>query len=108
MTGKSTELAALTHTEIGRLLTAAEAAIAAKDWPAASALLTTVLGYEPTHAEATARLQFVRAQASGRPSRIHGGTHDEIHIGRGAVIGLVLLVVLGAAGAMALGVWAGS
>jgi hypothetical protein len=99
---------ALTHTEIGRLLKAAEAAIAAKDWPAASALLTSVLGYEPDHAEAKARLQFVRTHATRPPSRVHGGPHEEIKLGRGVVIGLGLLVVAGAAAALALGIWAGS
>jgi len=103
----STE-AALTHTEIGRLLKAAEAAVSAKDWPAASALLTSVLGYEPDHAEAKARLQFVHTHATRRPSRVHGGPHKEIEIGRGVVIGLGLFVVVGAAAALALGIWAGS
>ena len=82
--------------------------ISAEDWPAASALLTSVLGYEPDHAEAKARLQFARTHATRRPSRVHGGTHNEIELGRGVAIELGLFVVVGAAAALALGIWAGS
>lgn len=104
----STVSAAVGHTEVGRLLAEAEAAIAARDWAAATTLLTIVLRHEPGHAEATARLALVRSHTSRTSAPVRGATAGELNLSRGALVGLAILIVVCAAAAMALGVWAGS